>query len=245
MGRLSVFKAWHGLKKGDTVFGLKVFGAQLLSPELEFFCNIFLHLVQYRKIRICGERISKKFNETCLKIFQKFYKKSGIHFIYISYCIWNFRKFFKKVSLNFFEILSPQILIFRFWTRCKQNFAKNSSSGDRSCTPKSFRPKTGFPFFNPCGVPNYLDWISFCSYRKTEVHEGTPVHEIIYPHSKLMIVDDRHTVIGSSNINDRSRLIIHSLYHIQKRQDRGCIHCFQMWQRFFFVSKSAPILEIF
>ena len=35
---------------------------------------------------------------------------------------------------------------------------------------------------------------------------GRPVHEIIYPHSKLMIVDDYHVIIGSSNINDRSML---------------------------------------
>ena len=53
------------------------------------------------------------------------------------------------------------------------------------------------------GVPDYLEWVSFCSYRKAEVYQGHPFHEIIYPHSKLMIVDDRHTIIGSSNINDR------------------------------------------
>ena len=30
--------------------------------------------------------------------------------------------------------------------------------------------------------------------------------EIIYVHSKLMIVDDRRCIIGSANINDRSLL---------------------------------------
>lgn len=35
---------------------------------------------------------------------------------------------------------------------------------------------------------------------------GKPVTEIIYVHSKLMIVDDRITIIGSANINDRSML---------------------------------------
>lgn len=34
----------------------------------------------------------------------------------------------------------------------------------------------------------------------------TPVQEMIYIHSKCMIVDDRHVIIGSANINDRSML---------------------------------------
>lgn len=28
--------------------------------------------------------------------------------------------------------------------------------------------------------------------------------EVIYVHSKLLIVDDKHTIIGSANFNDRS-----------------------------------------
>lgn len=35
---------------------------------------------------------------------------------------------------------------------------------------------------------------------------GDPKTEIIYIHSKLMIVDDRYVIIGSANINDRSML---------------------------------------
>ena len=31
-----------------------------------------------------------------------------------------------------------------------------------------------------------------------------PVTEIVYIHSKLMIVDDRKVILGSANINDRS-----------------------------------------
>lgn len=31
-----------------------------------------------------------------------------------------------------------------------------------------------------------------------------PKTEIIYIHSKLMIVDDKYVIIGSANINDRS-----------------------------------------
>jgi phospholipase D1/2 len=33
-----------------------------------------------------------------------------------------------------------------------------------------------------------------------------PVTEILYIHSKLMIVDDKKMIIGSANINDRSLL---------------------------------------
>jgi len=56
------------------------------------------------------------------------------------------------------------------------------------------------------GVDDWSKYIYFGSYRKAEVKNGRPVHEIIYPHSKLMIVDDYHVIIGSSNINDRSML---------------------------------------
>ena len=34
----------------------------------------------------------------------------------------------------------------------------------------------------------------------------TPLTEIIYIHSKCMIVDDKYVIIGSANINDRSML---------------------------------------
>ena len=33
---------------------------------------------------------------------------------------------------------------------------------------------------------------------------GVPVSEIVYVHSKLMIVDDKKVILGSANINDRS-----------------------------------------
>ena len=34
--------------------------------------------------------------------------------------------------------------------------------------------------------------------------KGNPITEIVYVHSKLMIVDDLQAIIGSANINDRS-----------------------------------------
>ena len=54
-----------------------------------------------------------------------------------------------------------------------------------------------------------VDWeqyIGFYSLRQHALLRGEPVTEIIYIHSKLMIVDDRYVVIGSANINDRSML---------------------------------------
>lgn len=35
---------------------------------------------------------------------------------------------------------------------------------------------------------------------------GKLVQEIVYVHSKIMIVDDRYTICGSANLNDRSML---------------------------------------
>jgi phospholipase D1/2 len=34
--------------------------------------------------------------------------------------------------------------------------------------------------------------------------DGVPVTEIVYVHSKLIIVDDDYALLGSANINDRS-----------------------------------------
>ena len=42
--------------------------------------------------------------------------------------------------------------------------------------------------------------------RTHDILNETPVTEIVYVHSKLMIVDDKITIIGSANINDRSML---------------------------------------
>ena len=42
--------------------------------------------------------------------------------------------------------------------------------------------------------------------RNWDVLMGNLVQEIIYVHSKLMIVDDKYVICGSANINDRSLL---------------------------------------
>ncbi|KRX46040.1 Phospholipase D1 [Trichinella murrelli] len=50
------------------------------------------------------------------------------------------------------------------------------------------------------------EYIVFCSLRTHATLMEKLVSEIIYIHSKLMIVDDLFTIIGSANINDRSML---------------------------------------
>ena len=47
-------------------------------------------------------------------------------------------------------------------------------------------------------------YIGFYSLRTHGIIAGIPVSEMIYVHSKLLIVDDSTVVIGSANINDRS-----------------------------------------
>lgn len=42
--------------------------------------------------------------------------------------------------------------------------------------------------------------------RNWSVLMGKLVQEIVYVHSKLMIVDDRYAICGSANLNDRSML---------------------------------------
>ena len=54
------------------------------------------------------------------------------------------------------------------------------------------------------GITDPTEYITFHSMRNWSVLMGNLVQEIIYVHSKLMIVDDRYVICGSANINDRS-----------------------------------------
>ena len=58
---------------------------------------------------------------------------------------------------------------------------------------------------DPC-IANPNDYIAFYGLRNHGVINGTPVTEIVYVHSKMMIVDDDIVIIGSANINDRSQV---------------------------------------
>ena len=52
----------------------------------------------------------------------------------------------------------------------------------------------------------WKEYISFYSLRNHGIINGAPKTELIYIHSKLLIVDDRKVIIGSANLNDRSML---------------------------------------
>lgn len=56
------------------------------------------------------------------------------------------------------------------------------------------------------GVIDPSKYLSVCSLRTHDILCGKLVSELIYVHSKLMIVDDEHVIIGSANINDRSQV---------------------------------------
>ena len=51
-------------------------------------------------------------------------------------------------------------------------------------------------------IDNYLKFYSLRQHGATQ--DKLPLTEILYIHSKLMIVDDKKLIIGSANINDRS-----------------------------------------
>ena len=50
----------------------------------------------------------------------------------------------------------------------------------------------------------WKNYIGFYSLRNHDFVNNIPVTEIIYIHSKIMIVDDEKIIIESANINDRS-----------------------------------------
>ena len=52
----------------------------------------------------------------------------------------------------------------------------------------------------------WRNYIGFYSLRNHALINNVPKTEIIYIHSKLMIVDDTKVLLGSANINDRSML---------------------------------------
>jgi phospholipase D1/2 len=49
-------------------------------------------------------------------------------------------------------------------------------------------------------------YIQFYSLRTHDKINNVPVTEMIYIHSKLIIIDDKIVIMGSANINDRSLL---------------------------------------
>ena len=80
-------------------------------------------------------------------------------------------------------------------------------------------------------------YISFFSLRNHDIVNGIPTTEIIYIHSKLMIVDDKQVIIGSANINDRSML--------GSRDSEFCVLIEEKLNKknFFMDGKITPIAE--
>ncbi|XP_060654900.1 phospholipase D2 isoform X1 [Drosophila nasuta] len=56
------------------------------------------------------------------------------------------------------------------------------------------------------GITKPENYISFHSLRNHSYLNNTPITELIYVHSKLLIADDRVVICGSANINDRSMI---------------------------------------
>ncbi len=54
------------------------------------------------------------------------------------------------------------------------------------------------------GIKDPSEYITFHCMKTWDILMGKIVSEIIYVHSKLMIVDDRYVICGSANLNDRS-----------------------------------------
>jgi phospholipase D1/2 len=63
-----------------------------------------------------------------------------------------------------------------------------------------------FACLKRAGIDDPSEYITFHGMRNWSVLMGKLVQEIIYVHSKLMIVDDKYVICGSANINDRSLL---------------------------------------
>lgn len=53
-------------------------------------------------------------------------------------------------------------------------------------------------------TPEPQNYLEFFGLRQHGILEGKPVTEIIYIHTKLIIIDDCIAICGSANINDRS-----------------------------------------
>lgn len=64
--------------------------------------------------------------------------------------------------------------------------------------------KSVFSQLHEKGIPDPAKYIEFYSLRQHAKLNNVPVTEMIYIHTKLMIVDDNIVILGSANINDRS-----------------------------------------
>lgn len=90
------------------------------------------------------------------------------------------------------------------------------------------------------GVAEPLAYVSIATLRTYDLLGSKLVTELIYIHSKLLIVDDEHVIIGSANINDRSQVrkkisdfitvpsnlffIFKMIFQLGSRDSEVCLH---------------------
>lgn len=58
----------------------------------------------------------------------------------------------------------------------------------------------------PIDINDYIYFVGMRNHGLFGKDKNVPKTEIIYVHSKFMVVDDKFMIIGSANINDRSLL---------------------------------------
>ena len=117
----------------------------------------------------------------------------------------------QKMNLDT-EMLSHKAIMHLQYTSIQRD-CKNTLSEYQKHTHTSIftKLKSLDPNINP------EDFIHFGALRKWALKtKGKPVTEVIYVHSKLLIVDDEHVIIGSANVNDRSQL--------GSRDSEVCLH---------------------
>jgi len=88
-----------------------------------------------------------------------------------------------------------------------KRLCKNSLSQDAWEKALSEVEKIGVakPLYEEVRADEWGKYLTLLNLRNCEKIGGRIVTEQIYIHSKLLIVDDRHVIIGSANINDRSQ----------------------------------------
>lgn len=87
------------------------------------------------------------------------------------------------------------------------------------------------------------DYIRFYGLRNHTLFGETPVSEIVYVHSKYMIVDDKKLIMGSANINDRSMTGTHDSEIAVVVEDRNLVEI-KVDGKPCFVSKTVHDLRI-
>ncbi|HAP00180.1 MAG TPA: hypothetical protein DCQ83_09075, partial [Fibrobacteres bacterium] len=85
---------------------------------------------------------------------------------------------------------------------CKNPF---SNAAWKAAMEEAGKSINGHAPYEKIGEDEWGQYLTLLNLRACEVIDGKVRTEQIYVHSKLLIADDRHAIIGSANINDRSQ----------------------------------------